>query len=251
MRDDITLVTKTFERPGAILNLLTTFRKFYPDIRVIVVDDSRTTGEYRLDVGAFPGVDYIRTPFDIGVSAGRNLAIKHVKTPYLFLCDDDHMFTQHTDLNLLKDALEMSGVDILACRAEDGSDCACFAHNEDGVHLVAANHGSSRTIHGVVVRYDVVPQRFLAKTKIFEFCQWDEELKIGGEHWAFFYDHKELLNVGFLENVIIRHIHTDYNNDFYNQHRHRDPAYQMVWNQKRGIKNFYNLGGRCMGLAWQ
>ena len=98
---DITVLIKTFERPKSCAALLTSVRQFYPDIPIVLVDDSKTpfraTGEH---------VTSIHLPFDSGVSKGRNAGVEKVQTRYTFLCDDDCVFTRDTDLNHLQKLLE-------------------------------------------------------------------------------------------------------------------------------------------------
>jgi hypothetical protein len=68
MIQDITAVIKTFERPNELDRVIQSLRGFYPDLKIIVTDDSRIP---------YPrnDVDYHVMPYDSGLSAGRNLLI--------------------------------------------------------------------------------------------------------------------------------------------------------------------------------
>ena len=43
--ESVTAVVKTFERPKEFKRLIKSIRQFYPDMHIIVVDDSRKPGE--------------------------------------------------------------------------------------------------------------------------------------------------------------------------------------------------------------
>lgn len=89
--DRLTIVIKTFERPAALRRLVTSIRRMYPSIPIIVVDDSRTPSE-------LPEVETIVLPFDQGVSIGRQAGLDRVRTPYVMMLDDDFVFFHATGL---------------------------------------------------------------------------------------------------------------------------------------------------------
>jgi glycosyltransferase involved in cell wall biosynthesis len=87
--DKVTLLIKTFERPALIARLVTSIRRTYPTVPIIVVDDSRVPS-------ALPGVETIVLPYDRGVSAGRQAGLERVTTPYVMVLDDDFVFYRAT-----------------------------------------------------------------------------------------------------------------------------------------------------------
>ena len=91
LNQHLTAVIKTFERPKALQRLLTSIKRQYPSLHIIVVDDSRNP--IKLD-----GVETIIMPYDSGVSAGRNEGLKHVTTKYILILDDDFVFDRHAGL---------------------------------------------------------------------------------------------------------------------------------------------------------
>lgn len=98
--DDITIVIKTFERKKSLICLLRSIQKYYPDVFIIIVDDSKKS--YREEIlNSFRdlNINYIVTEFDIGLSEGRNILLRNVKTKYFMLCDDDFEFDKRTDIN--------------------------------------------------------------------------------------------------------------------------------------------------------
>ena len=88
---EVTALVKTFERPNVLQRLIGSIKRVYPDLGVIVVDDSRHPVE--LD-----GVTTIAMPYDTGISAGRNEGLRHVTTKYVLLLDDDVVLFRGTGL---------------------------------------------------------------------------------------------------------------------------------------------------------
>ena len=116
LNDDVTAIIKAFERPDAVVNLYNSIRKFYPELKIIVIDDSREA----MDIAIFDeNVEYIHTEFDIGLSAGRNLALSKVKTKYFLLLDDDFLFTNNTKLEKMYELLENSKFDLISGNVYD------------------------------------------------------------------------------------------------------------------------------------
>lgn len=85
----ITAVIKTFERPERVVALHSSIRQYYPNLAIIIVDDSSAPIAYDWD----EYTTYIFTEYDIGLSEGRNRAVDQVKTLYTLILDDDFVFT--------------------------------------------------------------------------------------------------------------------------------------------------------------
>ena len=100
--NEITIIIKTFERKKSLICLLKSIQKYYPEIPIIILDDSRNN--YKNEVmNKFSklNIEYIVTEFDIGLSEGRNRILRKVKTKYFLLCDDDFEFDERTKLKQL------------------------------------------------------------------------------------------------------------------------------------------------------
>lgn len=82
VRGSVTAIVKTFERREQLLRLLESLRRLFPNVPVIVADDSRQPAQH-------PGVRTLALPFDVGVSAGRQAALAAVNTEYTWVLDDD------------------------------------------------------------------------------------------------------------------------------------------------------------------
>jgi len=88
---DVTALIKTFERPERCRALIRSIRKFYPNIPIVVVDDSRIPKR-------FSGAITHTMQYDCGVSAGRREGLNLVSTKYVINLDDDYVFFRHTNL---------------------------------------------------------------------------------------------------------------------------------------------------------
>ncbi|XP_077977466.1 beta-1,4 N-acetylgalactosaminyltransferase 1-like [Glandiceps talaboti] len=108
----VTIVTKTFQRPRLLKRLIRSIRTFYPNITIIVADDSKE----RSDLQSDHYTHYYKMPFAEGWFAGRNLALSQVRTKYFFWVDDDFIFTEKTKLEKFVSKLEApnSNLDLVA-----------------------------------------------------------------------------------------------------------------------------------------
>ncbi|XP_077977430.1 beta-1,4 N-acetylgalactosaminyltransferase 1-like [Glandiceps talaboti] len=89
----VTIITKTFERYDAVKRLISSVHTFYPNITIVVADDSEFPEKL-----STPNVKHYIMPFAEGWFAGRNLALSQVRTKYLVWVDDDFVFTKGTRL---------------------------------------------------------------------------------------------------------------------------------------------------------
>lgn len=111
---DVTILIKTFERYDALKKLLISIEKYYKNIPIIIVDDSKKNYKDKI-MHQFKNMNikYIVTKYDIGLSKGRNILLKRVKTNYFLLCDDDFEFDDRTQIHTALDLLKSNNLDIL------------------------------------------------------------------------------------------------------------------------------------------
>lgn len=208
---EVTVVVKTFQRPDALRRLLTSIRRFYPQVAVVVVDDS----ERPLDPVPEGITRYLHFPFDsLGVSAGRNAGVREVETGHVLICDDDMVFGRRTDVGKMLRTLRSTSFDLVSCRWMDHEPWRSIRRGyrryegtleiADGtlVHRYGATRG---TLDGLPV-FDIVHQFFVAPTELLRANPWDERFKVAGEHVAFFLALKERgLLCTRLPDVIVYH----------------------------------------------
>lgn len=177
----VTVVVKTFERPAVLMRLIRSIRTVFAG-RIIVADDSR---EPLTRLG--PGVDVLALPFNVGLSAGRNAAVDQVETEFMFLTDDDIVFTLATDLVAMLQYLdEFDEVDVVAPEliylpwwyAVDTTSHELFP----GAPPPLRSRGEK--IGGATVVYKV-QNVFLARTEAIRSIRWDDRLRLV-EHRDFF-----------------------------------------------------------------
>lgn len=217
--NDVTVLIKTFIRPADCDKLLNSIRKFYPTVPVVIVNDG--------DDGRVWEDEYTKTvtmPFDSGISAGRNEGLKHVSTKYFILTDDDWVFTKDTDLQVLKDLLEESDLDLLGGWLTNHRDHQWYVFDRgDNVGLRDKKPGiPHETLDNGVVIVDWTQNYFIAKTQAVLDRPWDNKLKVR-EHSAFFLKYRDTWRVGWTNKSSIMH-----------QQNHRDLRYKSYRHRKDG-----------------
>ncbi len=179
---DVTAVVKTFERPHVVQRLVTSARRLYPTLPIVVVDDSRKPVE--LD-----SAEVVPLPYDSGVSAGRAAGLARVRTEYVLVLDDDIVFFRGTRLAPALALMErhreidvMGGqvIDLPRLRRRRLTDVGDAIFPTDAVPL--APLGS--TIGGLTVCAKVW-NFFLARRDRLALVEWDPQLK-RMEHADFF-----------------------------------------------------------------
>lgn len=176
----VTAVIKTFERPRRCAALIASIRRRYPELPIIVVDDSREPHDY-------PGCRLIRLPFDSGLSAGRNAGLDAVETEYFLSLDDDFLFDRRTALDAALDILERHrAIDLLGGLV---TDLPLFitrdSHNSRLFPTQSDPKVAPGTRIGPAEVMDKVPNFFLARTAAVRSIGWDPALKLL-EHADFF-----------------------------------------------------------------
>ena len=198
-----TFIIKTFERPTKPVALVKSIEKFYPNVPIIIIDDSKKP----IDKKWAPHIQYIHTEYDIGLSEGRNRAVKLVKTKYFVLLDDDLEFTQQTKIETFITLLEKYNFDLIGGKYYEVDMpylqyTGFFATYRKAFYIWTYKDPSKAC---EVVSVDFTWNFFLAKTNMVKKNLWDSELKIG-EHDSFFLGLKDNhVKVGYTPHVVVNH----------------------------------------------
>lgn len=232
----VTAIIKTFERQECVNDLIDSIKYYYPDLPIIVADDSRNPVP-RQDV------EYYILPFDSGLSKGRNFLVSKVKTPYVLLLDDDFYFIKETKLEKLLQVLENSDLDIVGGRWIMKTKGRFKIHSyegklilEDGVlRHIKESYGKA---FGCDL-FDIIHNFFLARTDTLRRYTWDEELKVK-EHEDFFFNHKGKIKVALHPEVFV--YHRKHRAKFYNEFRHREDIFTAKYFAKHGINEYKREG---------
>lgn len=197
---ELTAIVKTFERPNQLDLLIRSLRHRYPELPILVADDSSTPTP-RSDVG------YHVLPHDVGLSAGRNYLVDRVQTEYVALFDDDHVATADTNLEGMLSRLKEHSLDIVAGDfINDGRTRFSFHGTYEFRHHVLFQHqGVPREVAGDVPLYDVVNNFFVARTDSIRRIRWDERIKFAREHADFFLRCRNQLRISFSRKFSVDH----------------------------------------------
>lgn len=170
--EGLTALIKTFERPAVVKRLIASLRRLYPDLRLLVVDDSR-------DPQPFPGVEWLCLPFDSGVSAGRSAGLKRVETPFTLLLDDDFIFYWRSGLYAAFSAIQQyPEIDIMGGKvlqlphfhASDYRAAGLFPTHALPLRPIGSTIGPFKV-------YGKVPNFYIARTERLRLVDWDPQIK--------------------------------------------------------------------------
>ncbi|KAL2100570.1 hypothetical protein ACEWY4_002331 [Coilia grayii] len=207
INSQVTIVTKTFLRYRELKVLIQTIRAKYPDIRIIIADDSLKTENV---VGH--NVDQYLMPPAKGWFAGRNLAISQVTTKYFLWVDDDFLFLNETNLEMFVEIMEsVPKLDVLGGSVVGGRFYFTLEHEDgepggDGGCLSRQMNGHYGTLPGFqdCVLVDGVVNFFLGRTDAVRRVGFDPMLQRVA-HSEFFMDGLGRLLVASCAGLVIGH----------------------------------------------
>lgn len=203
--ENLTAVIKTFERPKELKRLIESIKRFYPNMKIIVVDDSR-------EATFIDGVYTIVMPYNTGISAGRNQAMKEITTKYVLLLDDDFVFYRKTDFCDAVKCMETYGeIDIMGGAVVN---LPLYIVNNYSNAKLFPGANKNRTVEeshiGELPVYDKVANFFIARVERLKIVTWDEELK-KIEHNDFFTRAKGVLTTVYNPSFKVLHAQTPFN----------------------------------------
>ena len=192
----VTLITKTRYRLSNVVNLITSFHKYYPGTKVIIVDDFNPSypteapdAWLRLyDKGKDGLITYIQA--EEGISHGRNIALHLATTEYVLFVDDDHVFTDASNVSVLLHVLQYTDATVAGGQFGnyrfDGLARAITI--KSNAHLIWYPYIFYQTLQPFADCYvtDRVHNVFMAKRQdLLDTGGWDKKRKIN-EHTDFF-----------------------------------------------------------------
>jgi len=192
MLDDVTIAVTSFLRHGCLRACLKGIAANLPECEVAVVDDSDT------DLCADAAEEWtyegcIRLPFDSGLTAKRNAAVRACQTRYWFCGADDFDFSTggfRGGLIAAADLLDSHPeIDLVGGRV-DGRPYESNLEYDAQANVIREHRlvpdGSPYQ------KCDLVVNAFLARTATLREVPWDEDVSpIGGEHGQFFWHMKK------------------------------------------------------------
>jgi hypothetical protein len=171
---ELTALIKTFERPAIVRRLVASIRRLYPEVKIIVVDDSRAPS-------VIEGTETIVMQYDSGIGAGRNEGLQRVETKYVLVLDDDYVFSRQTRLNDALALMErLTEIDIMGGQLVD---LPRYSRRslEETAGSIFPTEAQARTpigssIGGLRV-CEKVPTFFIGRTERIALVSWDPALK--------------------------------------------------------------------------
>ena len=247
----MTILIKTFNRPKTVVGAIKKIRKFYPDIKILLADDSQKIVEIDDNqTEVFP------MPFDSGVSKGRNFLLEKVETPYFLMMDDDHYFNGRTHLEKMLSLTEDYDFDILSALVFQRSVFKKELYRKKLVDFylnLEIDKGTLTFADGFYektdkyIRCDLVHQFFIAKTEpVRQIGGWDDRLKTA-DHADFFIRAKQSdLTVGYTPLSRVDHVHRKderFSKD-YAKFRTRMSEFRKIWVEKHHIERIIQRDGQ-------
>ncbi|XP_002733024.1 beta-1,4 N-acetylgalactosaminyltransferase 1-like [Saccoglossus kowalevskii] len=207
----VTVVCKTFERYEAARKMITSVREFYPNITIIIADDSEVP-----EALVYPNVFHYIMPFATGWFAGRNLVLSQVRTKYFVWIDDDFIFTENTRLELMLEKLEnpVLKIDLVSGMIDSDPRKGPIAKTYNNIHIRSLSNegyclqrksGAYPLAGAPGCRLaDEVINFFMAKTLSARSIGFDPHLARFGHH-EFFWDGLGKLRVASCDDVTVFH----------------------------------------------
>lgn len=224
--NNLSIIVKTFGRPKSLIVFLKSVLKKYPNIKILVGDDSKNPNFSNMKkIFSGTNISFYKLPYDCGLSYGRNFLLDKVKTKYFCLCDDDFVFDKQTDLEYALNLLKKKELDIIGGYIRNYKIVKnlfdkiivigqkVFKYELPSNYLGSINRtGNTLNLNYIIHQYpdycdtDIVLNFFVANTKIIrEKNRWDNRLKLQ-EHTPFFYNAKKNgLRIGFTNRLSTQH----------------------------------------------
>jgi glycosyltransferase involved in cell wall biosynthesis len=226
---DVTICVTTFQRQDCIDNCIDSIKKYYPDIKIYIADDSSWSTQL---------------PFDVGLSYKRNWLLNQVKTKYVVFIDDDFQFYDETKLEKLREIIINEDVDLVA-----GQVRLIPKDKIDNYHglleikdkTLTYKKGDKGVTQNGYPLYDIVLNFFMAKTESIRNIGWDNDLKLV-EHTDFFLRAKDKLRVTQTGEITINHWKNNNERHDYDKYRNRYNRYEKRFKYKHDIDNIIPFG---------
>jgi len=202
--NDLTAIVKTFERPKMLHRLITGLRLHYPDLTVIVADDSNRPQPVA-------GVTTVQLPFRSGVSVGRNAALEQVETGYVLNLDDDFFITSRSGISSALAAMKRNPeIDLMGGRVVDLPLFRTADYSRPALHKKVERPRGE--IGGFPI-YNIVPNYFLARTQRLRLVRWDPEIRVL-DHTDFFSRAHGVLTTVFNDKMFCYHANTPFDRHY-------------------------------------
>lgn len=192
-KETCVLIT-TFLRDDLLFKCIESIRKYYPDIAVFVGDNGRITPGKR-EFCEKNRCILLEFPFDIGVSETRNRSLNLIpdEFQYVFITEEDIIFTEDTKFETLKKILDsdpnigIAGGLLKRSELQEQHYEGMISIEGDAYRIRQVGKQDWKRIDNI--KYflcDIILNVFMAKRSIFDSVKWDKQFKTTFEHSDFF-----------------------------------------------------------------
>ena len=185
----LTAIVHTNERPGSVDRLIKSVGWLYPQLRLLVADDSSKPQP-------ITGADAVKVPVGVGVSACRNTLLSRVRTPYFLLLEDAMELNRRSNVERLLELVSANQLDVAAgevircqrrfglfTRRQPEPAHATFEFDADTMKLTPGHRPGIAGAHAC----DVTHNFFVGRTdKVRAIGGWDAQLQVD-ERIEFFF----------------------------------------------------------------
>lgn len=244
---DTTIIITAFMRPGYLKRCVESIRRFYPKIEIIVSDNGRPDPYIKRALVETHKCRYLELSFDSGASLAKNAALDVTTSKYAVIIDDDFEFTRNTKLEKFKIVLESNenlgvvGGKPMSSTGKIGTrGSRLLINKEKGIFWrYPIEDPEWKEIEGIKYYYVDYTRQFLLIRNAPD-IRWDDDLKIGGLHIAFFINIKlhTSWKVAYVPEVEVIH-HLSYLTS---------PGYRRYRRRKDFKKKFYEKTGLRYGI---
>lgn len=265
---NLAIIYTTFLRPELVRQSLSTYLEHLPNSIILVGDQGKEEDKIEeiCKLLNSNNIEYIKLPFDCGLSASRNKLVERAKelnVPYCLITADSIAFTKKYNFQSIIDFLESDKLNGTVGFDLQGRICwECDIDLIEGKHFSLDIPRKEKIIYNDIKfqRVDLHRNFFIAKTEALIANKWDNELKlIEHEDHAWKWKQKENNYKRFYTNTIKgKYINNKPNN--YVKYRNRMyNEFMMVLRKKYNItgwvvysndlKKMFNLyrGGKLKG----
>lgn len=244
----------TIERYDCLENLLASIAKYGYKNTIYVADQNRRIKKsvYK----KYPNVVVVDAPYDIGLSAARNMLVRRAKAPLILLLEDDFEFTAKTNIYAMANLINVApDIGIVGGQVQqldipinfewvpvvkDGT----LYHMPDGDNYHKAWHDMTYKYTGAVLNFAIMRRDLL------KLYPWDDNLKLR-EHADFYLQLAKKspeTRIIYTPDVVIKDAKPSRYNDTYKKLKARD-EFMVQMMIKNGLKRIYYQNGTVRELV--
>ena len=259
MKDTCVMIT-TFLRDDALFNCVKSIRKFYPDVTIFIADTGHESkakdnfcSKYKCEL--------IKAAYDSGVCIARNEGFEKIpdRYKYVFICEDDIIFTKDTKLEVLRDVLQkrrqvgIVGGALKKVRnyeRKKQSYEASLRIEGNTIYIEKVEKPQWRKLGSARYFYcNIITNVFLMRREIWKQIKWDERYRTTPEHTDYFLllKYNTDWKIAFTDSVKMEHHVQEYKEHEYLMRRTRTDGYRLLA-EKWGVKYYWNSWHKNWGI---